>query len=144
MVQLWISLFNDKILRPCINQKKICRILKNSYTRFGGDYELEIYLGTKNEYNSLEEIVQKVFKNGSGWIKNLKYYEKKELPFSKYELLNVLWNFGRVDENDLKDFYPRKETFEPIQYFQYRNDGNFQCFALETTKFYYVYCFATS
>lgn len=142
MVQLWISLRNDKVTKKCINSK-INRIFRNNQAFFYGDYDLDIYIGTKNEYNSLEKVVEKVISIENGWIRYCKF-EKEESPIS---LSRILLKFGRVDDNCLKKIFPRKEEHiidENCRYLIYRNDGNFHMSAFQSNKFYYVFCFATS
>jgi hypothetical protein len=147
MVQLWISLTNRKLYRKCINSK-ITRIFQNKQTYFYGDNELEIYIGTKNEYKSLEEVVDKVITIESGWIRNCGHIwgkDPKEEPLiSLYRVINQL---GNIDENLLKKIFPRKEDYiinENCRYLIYRNDGNFHMSAYQSNKFFYVFCFATS
>ncbi len=43
MVNLWISLRNDKISKKCLNYK-ITSIFSNSKSLFYGDYDLDIYI----------------------------------------------------------------------------------------------------
>ena len=70
MVHTWISLRNDKINSPCQN-KRILRIFRNESVRFYGDYNLDIYLGTKHDYTNLEQVISKVINISGGWIKNI-------------------------------------------------------------------------
>lgn len=143
MVQLWISLRNDKITKPCIN-RKFRNIFKDKDNKFYGDYDLDVYFGTKNEYKTYEEVVEKVVKKESGWIRNIKDENKKQLEVSPNSLKHIVFEFGWLNERAIKKMFPRKETYEVINFYQYRSDGNFKMFAIETSKFFYVFCFATS
>ena len=71
MVHTWISLRNDKINSPCQN-KRILRIFRNESVRFYGDYNLDIYLGTKHDYTNLEQVISKVINISGGWIRSNK------------------------------------------------------------------------
>ena len=59
MVHTWISLQNDSINSPCLN-KRILRIFRNESVNFYGDYNLDIYIGTKHDYSNIEEVISKV------------------------------------------------------------------------------------
>lgn len=144
MVQLWVSLTNKKVIRKCINSK-ITRIFKDKHTYFYGDNELNIFIGTKNEYSRLEEVVDKVISIETGWIHNCRRFEPtEEPPISLFRIIN---QFGNIEENVLKKIFPRKEDYivnDNCRYIKYRNDGNFYMSAYQSNKFFYVFCFATS
>lgn len=147
MVQLWISLTNKKLKRKCINSK-ITRIFRNEQNYFYGDNELDIYIGTKNEYKSVEEVVDKVITIESGWIRNCgRIWGKEPIEEPLISLYRVINQFGNIDDNLLKKVFPRKEDYEVNEenrYLIYRNDGNFHMSAYQSSKFFYVFCFATS
>lgn len=138
MVHKWISLQNDinngKTLNP-----KIINIFKNSDSFFYGDYELDIYLGTKNDYHNLESIIDKVVLNSRGWV-----HSCSELNYTYYSLESIISFFGSIDDKSLKKIFPRKEKFSIKKTIELRKDGNFTMIGTETDKFYYVFCFATS
>jgi hypothetical protein len=144
MAHLWVSLCNDRLSEPCLN-KRILRIFKHEWTRFYGDYELDIYLGTKNDYEGLEGVVERVVARGRGWIRNLR---EPERVATDQTLLRVLDRCGDVPSTMLHKFLPRKgvaEASEPlVRCLVYRADGNFTAIACETERYYYVVCFATS
>jgi len=140
MVQLWISLINEKVNRKCINSK-ITRIFKDKHTYFYGDNELYIYIGTKNEYSCLEEVVDKVISIETGWIRNCGRFEPTEEP--PISLSRIINQFGNIDEDILRKIFPRKEDYivdDNCRYIKYRNDGNFHMSAYQSksSSMYFV------
>ena len=141
MVHTWISLCNNKIERPCEN-KRILRIFKNDDVCFYGDYELNIYLGTKHDYPNLETVVSKVISNSNGWVRYITPDNAKQTE-SSY-LSNYISSCGWMPDNEFQKMWPRREDCRVVKGYELRKDGNFQMFACETSRFYYVICFATS
>jgi hypothetical protein len=139
MVHCWISLRNNKNDHKSL-KPKIINIFKNSDSFFYGDYDLDIYIGTKNDYSSLESVVSKVIDNGNGWIRN----RDKEYKYTYYSLEKIISFFGDIDSSSFRKLFPRKEKFSIKKTIELRKDGNFTTIASETNKFYYVFCFATS
>lgn len=141
MVQLWVSLRNDKIGKSCVN-KRILRIFKNDQVYFYGDYDLDIYIGNRNDYNSLNTVIEKVINRESGWIECVKLDDSTVCEKTNME--HVISEFGRVPMKELKKMFPRKENLKIVQAVELRRDGNFFMYACETMFYYYVFCFATS
>ena len=141
MVHTWISLRNDKINSPCQN-KRILRIFRNESVRFYGDYNLDIYLGTKHDYTNLEQVISKVINISGGWIKNITLNDIK--PNELTHLGSYMSYCGIIPDNEFKKMFPRRENYKVNKGITLRKDGNFIMYACETDKFYYVICFATS
>jgi hypothetical protein len=141
MVHTWIVLRNDRVTEKCLNSR-VTRLFKNKKAFFYGDYDLDVYLGSKHDDGSLEATVQKVIDRGGGWLRNIKV-EKRELGAYR-RIDSIISEFGRVDDDQLHKFLPRKESGALKQSFVYRKDGNFIFIACETERFYYVFAFATS
>lgn len=144
MVHHWISLRNDKINNSCVN-KRILRIFRNNEVRFYGDYEFDIYLGTKNDYDNLESVVKKVIYNGSGWINNNQLHKAKLCYVT--DLSHYISHCCLIPVREFKKMFPRRENrnnYNIVKALELRNDGNFYMYACETSRFYYVICFATS
>ena len=139
MVHHFVSLQNDKIAHKCMN-KRVLRIFKDEYTKFYGDYDFDIYIGTKHDYDCLEFVCEKVMSIESGWIKHCEF-EKELIDRS---LSSIVSEFASLSDQTMKKLFPRKESFKVQKIIQYRNDGNFKMFGCESEKFYYVFCFATS
>ena len=139
MVHLFVSLQNDKVNHKCMN-KRVLRIFKDEYTNFYGDYDFDMFVGTKNDYSCLEFVCEKVISIESGWIKQCKF--EKEIIDSSIGL--IVSEFCSLQDQTMKKVFPRKESFKVQKIIQYRNDGNFKMFGCETERFYYVFCFATS
>lgn len=141
MVHTWISLRNDKLYHPCQN-KRILRIFKNKDVRFYGDYDLDIYLGVKNDYDSLEAVISKVISNGDGWIRNIQISNAKLCDTSN--LTYYISDCGFMPFKEFKKMWPRREDYKVLRGLELRKDGNFYMYACETERYYYVICFATS
>jgi hypothetical protein len=141
MVHMWISLRNDRIGSTCQN-KRILRIVKHPDVRFYGDYDLDIYLGTKNDYKSLEAVVSTVIDSGYGWIRNCRL--ERTVPNEKTSLLQYISDCGFMPDKQCMRMFPRREDCKIMKGITLRKDGNFIMYACETTRFYYVICFATS
>jgi hypothetical protein len=139
MVHHWISLQNNRINQNCLN-KRVIRIFQNSNNFFYGDYNLDIYLGTKNDYHSLESMLEKVISIGSGWI----HSSNENFQYKDYDLEDVISQCGSIDRKTLKKIFPKRETFQSIKTIKVRNDGNFILIGVETSQYYYIICFATS
>jgi hypothetical protein len=143
MVHSWIRLRNNKIVEKCLNDR-IIRILKNKDTYFYGDYDLDVYIGTKHDYSNLQSCVAKVIQIGKGWIKNCLINNDEMIGCFGSTIIGVIWQFGSIDEKYSKKILPRRDTGILKKTLVYRNDGNFKMIACETEYFYYVFCFATS
>ena len=141
MVHTWISLRNDKINSPCQN-KRILRIFRNKSVLFYGDYDLDIYLGTKHDYTNLEQVISKVINISGGWIKNITLHDIK--PNELTHLDSYMSYCGIIPDKELKKMFPHRENYNVTKGITLRKDGNFIMYACETEKFYYVICFATS
>ena len=145
MVHAWVSLCNDRLSGACINPR-VLRIFKNEDTRFYGDYDLDIYIGTKHDYTSLHRVVDTVVhEKGTGWIRNIRDVEH---ILEDRSLTSILSECGWVPTKELPKLLPRKGVAEAglplVNCWVYRNDGNFKVVACETGRYYYVICFATS
>ena len=142
MVQLWISLVNEKFSsRPCEN-KRILRIFRNRENLFYGDNELDIYITPKKDYADLSSVFTRVANKDGGWIRNLKVADG--VVSSECNLSQIVSNFGSISESGLRKMFPRKEKGKVSQCIVYRKDGNFYAYGCETERFYYVFLFATS
>ena len=141
MVHTWISLCNDKINHPCQN-KRILRIFNNKDIRFYGDYNLDIYLSAKNDYVSIEVVISKVINSQGGWIRSTKI--SKIIPCVLGRLDQYMSDCGNIPDREFKKMFPRREDGNVIKGLIVRKDGNFIIYGCETTRFYYVICFATS
>ena len=141
MVHTWISLCNDKINHPCQN-KRILRIFNNKDIRFYGDYNLDIYLSAKNDYVSIEVVISKVINSQGGWIRSTKM--SKTIPCVLGRLDQYMSDCGNIPDREFKKMFPRREDGNVIKGLVVRKDGNFIIYGCETTRFYYVICFATS
>ena len=133
MVHIWISLRNDKINLPCQN-KRILRIFRNKSVLFYGDYDLDIYLGTKHEYTNLEQVISKVINITLNDIK----------PNELTHIGSYMSYCGIIPDNEFKKIFHCRENYKVTKGITLRKDGNFIMYACETEKFYYVICFATS
>ena len=141
MVIRWISLVNNKIDKVCEN-KKILSIFKDDNTYFYGDYELDIFISSKNDASDIYLVISEVISLSRGWISNRGLQDAFE---SNYKNLSEIINeFGNVSSNNLRKIFPRRENLIVINSITLRNDGNFKMIACETERFYYVFCFATS
>ena len=141
MVHTWISLCNDKINHPCQN-KRILRIFNNKDIRFYGDYNLDIYLSAKNDYVSIEVVISKVINSQGGWIRSTKI--SKIIPCVLGRLDQYMSDCGNIPDREFKKMFPHREDGNVIKGLIVRKDGNFIIYGCETTRFYYVICFATS
>ena len=141
MVHTWISLTNDKMDRPFQN-KRILRIFHNEDTRFYGDYNLDIYLSAKNDYTNIEAAVTRVIASRGGWIGATKMSDTT--PCAMGRLDQYMLDCGNIPDREFKKMFPRREDGKVIKGLTVRKDGNFLIYGCETTRFYYVICFATS
>ena len=142
MVHLWVSLQNDRINRPCLN-KRVTRIFLGRDSSFYGDYNLDIYIAGKEDYESLEAVVRKVTDTAGGWIK----YCKQRKCVERAPMKDIIGECGYITHRSLPKLFPRKDgasIWEHVQFDVYRCDGNFKMFAWDTPRFYYVVCFDTS
>lgn len=144
MVHTWVSLRNNRLADACMNPR-VLRIFKNENVNFYGDYDLDIYLGIKHDYRSLEDVAKAVIRDGGGWIQNLKGPEQS---LTDRSLTSILSECGWIPAKELRKLLPRKGVAEAsealVRCDVYRKDGNFMMFACETRRYYYVICFATS
>ena len=141
MVHTWVSLTNDKINYVCLN-KRILRIFRNEDIRFYGDYNLDVYLGTKNDYVNLEAVVSKVIASGGGWIRHNEMSDARQCVMHRLD--QYMSDCGDIPDREFKKMFPRREDGKVIKGIVLRKDGNFLMYACETARFYYVICFATS
>ncbi len=141
MVHSFIHLKNKIVYDKCLNYR-ISRIFKDEHTYFYGDCELDVFIGTKNDYSCVQDVVRKVKEKGSGWIRNCRLED--EIVGTYGSLTNIINEFGNISESQMHKIFPKKETKEVKSSFIYRKDGNFTIIACETERFYYVFCFATS
>jgi hypothetical protein len=107
---------------------------------FYGDYDLDVYIGTKSDYGGLQATAEAVIERSGGWVRRC--ILEKEVEYRS--LAAVLSEFGSVSDAQLRKVFPRKEKGTVIRTLQYRKDGNFTMLACETERAYYVFCFATS
>jgi hypothetical protein len=122
---------------------RVCRLFKSKKAFFYGDYDLDIYIGTKSDYKCLEHVVNKVIqKGGGGWIGNCRLENGTYIP--NRSITSIINEFGNVYDSQIHKFLPSRDKFVMKQVFDYRNDGNFKMIACETDHLYYVFCFATS
>jgi hypothetical protein len=142
MVHTWVSLQNDRITRPCDN-RRVLRIFRVTDTCFYGDYELDIYMGTKHDYTSLDAVIAKVIAKGSGWIQNARPEDAQDTT-TYGSLFDIVNEFGSVGHSEKRKLFPWRETGDLVRATVLRKDGNFGMVACETRRFYYVLCFATS
>ena len=144
MVHTWIRLRNDRVDGPGIGVRRAAGILADSETRFYGDYDFDMYIGTRHDYSGLEAVVAKVIRGGGGWIRNCRVGEERD-SYDRYSSLSsVLNEFCWLSEKGLRRLLPRKEDRSVVRVIVVRNDGNFKMIAVETQRLYYVFCFATS
>jgi hypothetical protein len=141
MVHSWIHIKNDKLSDKCLNHR-VCRLFRSKSASFYGDYDLDIYIGTKSDYKSLQNVVQKVITKGRGWIGNCSLED--EVHMSNTSMSSILNEFGSINSYQMHKFVPPKDKFVMKQVTHYRKDGNFKMIACETEHMYYVFCFATS
>ena len=141
MVHTWVSLTNDKIDQLCQN-KRILRIFRNECVRFYGDYNLDIYLSAKNDYANIEAAVSRVIDSRGGWIQRTKMSDAS--PCEMGRLDQYMSDCGYIPDREFKKIFPRREDGKVIKGIKVRKDGNFLIYGCETTRFYYVICFATS
>ncbi len=142
MVQLWVSLINEKFSSRQCENKRILRIFRDGETMFYGDNELDIFITPKKDYVNLSSIVERIKGKCGGWVRNLKVSDG--VVSTESTLSRIVSNFGRVSESGLRKMFPRKESGVVTQCIVYRKDGNFYAYGCETERFYYVFLFATS
>jgi hypothetical protein len=120
----------------------VTRIFQRESVRFYGDYDLDIYLATHNEYTSLERVVAAVTGCGRGWLRGhpLTVINTDTAP----DVSHCLSEMGDIPRDLNHKIFPRKELYDVCHFTDYRNDGNFILRAVETSRFYYVFCWATS
>lgn len=138
---MWISLRNDKIGKPCLN-KRILRIFRNEDTFFYGDYEFDMYIGTKHDYSSLDDVISKVIDKANGWIRYINLEDG--VPCEKSHMSSYISDCGCVSDSSFRKIFPQKENYNVLKGVVLRKDGNFTMYGCETERFYYVFCFATS
>jgi hypothetical protein len=142
MVHLWVSLQNNRIKQPCLN-KRVERIFRDRYSFFYGDYNLNIYIAGKEDYESLEEVVKKVTNVAGGWVSGCKQRKCVE----QGPMRDIIGECGHIIHRSLPKLFPRRDNaaiWDKVQFDVYRCDGNFKMFAWESARFYYVLCFDTS
>ncbi len=141
MVHSWIILRNDKVTEPCLNSR-VTRLFKRDKAFFYGDYDLDVYLASKHDYKNLESVVGRVIDRSSGWVTRCSLADGVVGEYRR--LHNIISEFGRVDDDQIHKFVPRKESCELMQSVIYRKDGNFALIGCETDRFYFVFAFDTS
>jgi len=141
MVHTWIVLRNDKVTEVCLNSR-VARLFKRDKAFFYGDYALDVYLASKQDYKNLESVVGRVIDRCDGWVSRCSVENGKAAEYRR--LHNVISEFGRVDDDQIHKFVPRKESCDLLASVIYRKDGNFALIGCETERFYYVFAFATS
>lgn len=142
MVQLWISLVNEKFSnKPCQN-KRILRIFRNGKNLFYGDNELDIFITPKKDYTGLSSIIDRVKGKCGGWVRNLN--ASAGVVSTESSLSQIVSQFGNISESGLRKMFPRKENGKVLECMTYKKDGNFYAYGCETERFYYVFLFATS
>lgn len=142
MVHTWISLRNDKINTKSLNTRGPWILRDKEKAFFYGDYDLDVFLTAKQDYDSLPSVVQRVIDQQGGWICQVKAADAR--PSYETSLGQIMSNFGWISDSALHRMFPRKETGVIISALVCRKDGNFIFQACETEKFYIVFCFATS
>ena len=144
MVHIWIAACNEKLSErvPSIGARNFRRALATGEASFYGDCELDIFIGTRNDYDSLLEVAETVLRAGGGWIRSSKMNDAKPVEYSS--MSRVLSEIGWFSDSAERRILPRRERGRVLRSFVFRNDGNFKLFAAETEGFYYVICFATS
>lgn len=148
MVHTWITASNDKLSEHVVSigARHFKRALAKGDASFYGDYELDVYIGTLHDYDSLWEVAAKVIRNGGGWIRYAKMKEAETVyGDAEYSSLDrVLAEFGWLSDEAVQRFLPRREDRRVLRTHVFRRDGNFKMIAVETARLYYVFCFATS
>ena len=142
MVHTWISLRNDKINDKSLNTRGPWILRDNEKAFFYGDYDLDVFLTAKQDYDGLASVVQRVIDRQGGWIRQIKVNDGR--PCGETSVAQIMSNFGCISDSALRRMFPRKETGVIKNAVVYRKDGNFLFYACETEKFYIVFCFATS
>jgi hypothetical protein len=147
MVHTWIHVVNDRDPTG-IGARHFQKALRNDRMSFYGDYSLSVYIGTRNDYDSLWGVAAKVIHNGDGWVRCNKMEEAAaEYAGIEYRALeDVLSTFANLSDSACKRLLPRKERDggHILRTTVFRRDGNFYLIAVETQRLYYVFCFATS
>lgn len=125
--------------------RHVRRIFRDTDTCFYGDYDLDIYLGTFNDYPTLEEAVAAVLRRGTGWIRHCSLEGAAAGSRTYRTLGHVVDEFGRLSERNLRKMFPRRETGDLVRTLVLRYDGNFKMIVVESQRhLYYIFCFATS
>lgn len=133
MVHHWVSLKNNKIKNVCDN-KKILNIFKDINTYFYGDYDLDIFMLSKNEDKKADVYTIAIKKS---------YCDYKNVS-NFCHLSEIINKFGEVSTNNLKKIFPKRETMKITKSVTIQDDGNFCKIGCETDRFYYLLCFSTS
>lgn len=135
MVHHWVSLQNNKIKQVCDN-KKILNIFKDVNTYFYGDYDLDIFMLSKNEDKKTDVYTMAMRCDCD--------YRNDRYDSNFYHLSEIINKFGEVSPNNLKKIFPKRETMKITKSITMQDDGNFVKIACETERFYYLLCFSTS
>lgn len=147
MVHTWLSVRNDRIVGSfSMGARHLRRALATGGSFFYGDYDLDVYIGTRNDYDSLWDVAATVLRNGSGWLRTLRM-EEAVSKFGDARYINMNWlisELGSLSEEAVRRLLPRRESGQIQRTFVFRRDGNFKLIAVETERLYYVFCFATS
>jgi len=151
MVHLWISLINEKLMEKRLGKKYKClksnieKICQKRKISFFGDNEFQIYLGSKHDYLNLHTFSEKIIQNSNDWMRNCKLpLENISNLYYLNSFYKVFQEFGHISEKNIKLILPKKETFDFKNILIYRLDGNFKLISVETSRFFYLFSFATS
>lgn len=125
--------------------RELARARTRGETCFYGDNQVTIYVGTKHDYADLDAVAAAVARrNQRNWIARSLDAKVAEDAMS---LAGVISACGSVSPKTLRRLFPWRE-YADIETRRactvYRRDGNFAVFALESSRLYYVVCFATS
>lgn len=127
-----------------MGSRQVARVLADPETRFYGDYDFDMYIGTRHDYPSLEAVAEKVIRRGNGWIRNCRVEEGRTRHDQYTNLGAILAEFCWLSHKGQQRLLPRKEMGSLVRTLVLRCDGNFKMIAVETQRLYYVFCFATS
>ena len=127
-----------------MGSRRVASVLADPESRFYGDYDFDMYIGTRNDYPNLEAVVAKVIRGGGGWVCGCRIEEGRDGTNQYTNLGTILAEFCWLSHKGQQRLLPRKETGMLSRALVLRHDGNFKMIAVETPHLYYVFCFATS
>jgi hypothetical protein len=143
MVHTWVSLRNDRIGTPCDNRRVLRIFHGENAAHFYGDYDLDIFMGTKHDYKSLDAVIAKTTAKSGGWIHCVSPEDGTDST-AYSSLFDIMNEFASASQSQKRKLFPWRETGDLVRVRRMRDDGNFKMYACETQRFYYVLCFATS